>query len=322
MNALLEHLEKLNAFVIIADSGTVQGAAKLLHTSQPSLSLKLKTLEEALGFQLFTRSKQGVAMTPAGHNLYRFSKRLISDVEHLSLAMDGEHARIRIGTFDIIARMIAPSLCRINSLVDVSFRTERSTLALLDALEKEEIDLAIVDDPPTIPGFQYQKLALSPYGLFATKSFARALPKADEARLAALRHATLVYVTGGLAFESIGASKPAAKMLIDAVITQLGLGAGKRVRLDSYSLALEITLQGRGIGLMLIGHILDELRRGTLVELSHKSLPMPFSSMLYMVTKTGRDRSQIALALTAVEGVFKSAVAAYQTAKSRSSDQK
>ena len=317
MNHLLAHLDKLHAFVTIADTGSLQGAAKQLHISQPALSLKVKTLEEAVGFSLFTRSKKGVELTQAGHNLYRFSRRLINDTELLSLEMKGEQSRIRIGTFDIIAHMIARNLCRIDSFDEISFRTETAGLVLLEALDKEEIDIAIVDDPPTIPGFQYQKLALSPFSLFATKEFAKTLPKAGVELVDALRKAPLIYIPGGIAYESFGGAKLAPKMLIDSFIQQLGLGAGKRIRVDSYALGLELTLQSHGVGLLLVGHLLDQVRNGTLIELSAKELQMPFSSMLYMVTKSSRDRSQLAAALNDIEAVFAEAVAAYRAAKEK-----
>lgn len=320
MNHLLDHLDKLHAFVMIADSGSLQAAARHLRLSQPAVSLKLKTLESAAGFQLFTRSKRGVELTQAGHNLYRFSKRLISDTELLALEMKGGLGRVRIGTFDIIVRMIARDLCDLETFLDItfrteSFRTERAGLALLDALDKDEIDIAIVDDPPIITGFEYQKLAPSPFGLFATKARAKALPKAATALLAALRNAPLIYISGGTAYEHVGAGKTAPKSLIDSFVEQLGLGSGRRIRVDSYALGLEMTEQGHGVGLLLAGHLLDRLQSGALVELAHASLPMPFSSMLCMVRKTAGDRSQAAAAWERIERVFQRAVATYQASK-------
>ncbi len=316
MSRLLEHLDKLHAFITIADTGSLQGAAKPLHISQPALSLKLKTLEEAVEYQLFTRSKKGVELTQAGHNLYRFSKRVINDAELLSLLMKGEHSRMRIGAHDIITQMIARSVCSTHSFIDILFRIEGSNLALLDALEKDEIDIAIVDDPPTIPGFQYQKLARSPFSLFSTKSFKKTLPTTDAALLQSLQNAPLIYLPGGIAYEQTDTGKHRTKLLIDSFIEQLKLGRSKRIRVDSFVLGLEITMQGHGIGLLLTGHILDKLKSGALVELTHKNLRMPYSSMLYTVTKSGADQSKLAPALSDIKAVFDDAVAAFQSAKS------
>lgn len=315
MNQLLDHLDKLHSFVIIADTGSLQGAAKHLHISQPALSLKLRTLEDAVEAKLFTRSKKGVELTLAGHNLYRFSKRVISDADTLSLELIGEHSRIHIGTFDIVTQMISRNLCRTDSISDITFRTERSGLVLLDALEKEEIDIAVVDDPPNIPGLIYQKIARSPYSLFAAKGLAKKFPQSGDELLLALQDAPLIYLPGSLAYENTGTGKQAPKMLIESFVEQLGLGRGKRICVDSYTLGLEITRQGHGIGMMLTGHILDHLQSGALVEMTHKNLRMPFSSMLYMVTKASRDRSLIAPAMKEIKATFENAITAYQTVK-------
>lgn len=313
MNQLLDHLDKIQSFVIIADTGSLQGAARHLRISQPALSLKLKTLEEAIGFLLFTRSKKGVELTQPGHNLYRFAKRIIEETDALALGMKGEQSRIRIGTFDIITRMIARNLCQVGRLTDLTFRTERSGLVLLDALEKDEIDLAIVDDPPIIPGFNYRKIARSPYSLFATKQFARTM-RASE-MIGDIQNAPLIYLPAGIAYENIGSGAKSPKMLIESFIEQLGLGRGKRIRVDSFHLVLELTRQGHGIGLMLTGHILEHLKSGALVELTHKDLSMPFSSMLYIVSKSGRDKSQLASAIGDIETSFIEEISAYKQTK-------
>lgn len=317
MNHLLDHLDKLHTFVVIADSGSLQGAARQLRISQPALSLKLKTLEGAVGSVLFTRSKKGVQLTHAGHNLYRFSKRIIDETDLLSLEMKGEQSRIRVGTFDIITRMIARKLCGIERVTDLSFRTERSSLVLLDALDKEEIDIAIVDDPPVIPGFSYMKVARSPYRLFGAKSFIKTLRKLEL--LETLQEAPLIYLPGGLAYEYVGANKNAPKSLIDSFIEQFGLGRSKRIRVDSFNLLLELTRQGHGLGLMLTGHILEHLQSGALVEMIHKDLPMPYSSMLYIVTKAGQDKSQLANVINDIESVFSEEIASYKKAKASAS---
>lgn len=309
MRMLLDHLDKLYAFAVIAEVGSLQGAARRLNSSQPALSLKIRALEEALSQQFFIRSKSGMQLTAPGRSLYRFSKRLIQDTQNLSFDEPADHAQMRIGTFDVIARMISRGVCQIPGVTDLHFRVERTGLALLDALEKGEIDLAIVDDPPHIPGFSYRPLACSPFGLFAAPAFVAKLPK-GAARLAAIRSAPLVFIHGGLAYDVAAHGKRAPKMLIDSFVDQLELGQVKRIRVDSFVLGMEIALQGDAIGLLLAGHILAELGSGALVELSHASLSLPFSSMLHIVTKDG-DPNRTDRAVTTIEGVFQAAVALY-----------
>ena len=59
----------LRYFAEVADRGSFTAAARALHISQPSLSVAVKKLEEALGATLLHRSRQGVSLTRAGEIL-------------------------------------------------------------------------------------------------------------------------------------------------------------------------------------------------------------------------------------------------------------
>ena len=50
----------------LAQTQNFNRAAENLYTSQPTLSYHIKAAEEDLGFQIFTRSSRGAALTPAG----------------------------------------------------------------------------------------------------------------------------------------------------------------------------------------------------------------------------------------------------------------
>ena len=69
-------LTQLKYVITIADTGSMNEAAKLLFISQPSLSLALKELENEIGTELFKRSNRGVVLTPEGQEfLERNMKR-------------------------------------------------------------------------------------------------------------------------------------------------------------------------------------------------------------------------------------------------------
>ena len=50
-------IRQLQYFVRIADEGSITGAARSLHMSQPPLSMQMKLLEEELGVTLFDRGQ-------------------------------------------------------------------------------------------------------------------------------------------------------------------------------------------------------------------------------------------------------------------------
>lgn len=108
-------LRQLGYFVAAAEHGSVAGAARELHISQPSISAAVAKLEELFGVQLFHRRHgQGVALTPAGNQVLARARGLLAhaqDFEHdvagLATEVRGE---IAVGCFSSFAPFFMPSL--------------------------------------------------------------------------------------------------------------------------------------------------------------------------------------------------------------------
>ncbi len=63
-------LKQLEYFKAIVEEGTVSGAARILHMTQPPLSYQMKMLEEELQVQLYLRGTKKITLTDAGKVLY------------------------------------------------------------------------------------------------------------------------------------------------------------------------------------------------------------------------------------------------------------
>jgi DNA-binding transcriptional LysR family regulator len=59
-------LYQLKTFVTVAEEGHLTRASEKLHTSQPSVSAHIKSLEEELGVPLFIRTPKGMTLTRQG----------------------------------------------------------------------------------------------------------------------------------------------------------------------------------------------------------------------------------------------------------------
>lgn len=75
---------ELNYFVEIANTLNISRAAERLGISQPSLSLAVKRLEDAVGVDLLIRSKSGVALTRAGQKFVAQARQLLDEWDRLS----------------------------------------------------------------------------------------------------------------------------------------------------------------------------------------------------------------------------------------------
>jgi DNA-binding transcriptional LysR family regulator len=79
------NLEWYRSFVEIYRSGTVSGAAQVLHLTQPAVSQHLAALESALGQQLFQRLPRKMLSTVEGQVLYT---QVIAAIEQLEAVAD------------------------------------------------------------------------------------------------------------------------------------------------------------------------------------------------------------------------------------------
>lgn len=71
----------LQRFLAVCREGSIGGAARRLHVTQPAVSATILQLEEALGTTLFTRSRTGISLTQTGEALQRRARALESLLE-------------------------------------------------------------------------------------------------------------------------------------------------------------------------------------------------------------------------------------------------
>ncbi len=76
-------LQQLKEFCVIAQCESLTKAAKLLHTSQPSLSRNLRALEEEFGTELFTRTGRNIVLNEAGRFALERIEPSVSNLEGL-----------------------------------------------------------------------------------------------------------------------------------------------------------------------------------------------------------------------------------------------
>ncbi|EJF00640.1 LysR family transcriptional regulator [Liquorilactobacillus mali] len=86
----LHYLEK------IAETGSMNEAAKQLFISQPSLSQAMKELEKEYKIQLFYRSKLGITLTAEGREFINYSRSILDQVNLLNERFGKEAVRKQI----------------------------------------------------------------------------------------------------------------------------------------------------------------------------------------------------------------------------------
>lgn len=95
----------LRQFIAVAEELHFHRAAIRLHMAQPPLSQAINRLEGKLGFSLFTRSKRGVKLTPAGGAFldaaYGTLKALALGIEHARQVAQGIAGKLTVTAVSI-----------------------------------------------------------------------------------------------------------------------------------------------------------------------------------------------------------------------------
>lgn len=109
----LRHLE---AFVAVAEAGSLGKAAEQLHTSQPALSRTIRSLETEVGELLFERHTRGMQLTQAGVSLLPHANAIVNEESLASeelLALRGmARGTVRVGAIANVASGVLPLAIR------------------------------------------------------------------------------------------------------------------------------------------------------------------------------------------------------------------
>jgi len=168
------NVHHLELFYYVARHGGIMEAVRNIPygIQQPAVSGQVAQLEEHLGVTLFHR--RPFALTPEGQKLYEFILPFFSNLDKITLELQGGQERhIRIGASAIILREHLPSLLKDLRkkfpTLKVSLR-EGYPAELENLLAREEIDLAVtLLEKKSAPGIHIRQLLELPMVLLVEK---------------------------------------------------------------------------------------------------------------------------------------------------------
>ncbi len=141
-------IDQLRAFLEVAETGSFTRAAERLNRVQSGVSMQIKRLEEMVGYRLFDRDGRKVRLTDQGMLLLGYARRMLSLQEEALayLQAPGFDGAVRLGASDVASYLLPDLLARFALAyprLQFEIRCDRSW-HLLDALEDDELDLALV----------------------------------------------------------------------------------------------------------------------------------------------------------------------------------
>ncbi|MFZ4451263.1 selenium metabolism-associated LysR family transcriptional regulator [Salibacterium aidingense] len=175
------NLEHLKAFYILANHQNFSATAKILHLAQPTVSLQIKNLEQALDATLFERTTKSVKLTPSGEILYKYADQIFSLVrqteKELDMLSETIHGDLNIGASLTIGEHILPYvLGRFRKEfphIHLNLKVYNSE-QIMEHLGNDEIDLGFIESTKSYP--DYNQLAFLEDELVVTASASSSSP--------------------------------------------------------------------------------------------------------------------------------------------------
>lgn len=149
-------IRHFSAFIAVFEERNITAAAQRLHISQPTLSVTIRQLEEALGVELFLRQARGVDVSEAARNLYPRARALVAETasigdmfrpgasrQTLHLGVEGDISAAQVEQFIVLARQAVPNLL----LHLEAGCTGDARLAVEELSCEDELFVPVWDDP-------------------------------------------------------------------------------------------------------------------------------------------------------------------------------
>ena len=170
----LRHIEVFHA---VYQTGSVSGAARALHVSQPSISKVLRHAEAQIGFTLFRVVKGRLAPTEEAHVLFQEVRELQGRIESLQETTknlrQGAGGHLRLAVLPSLGLQVTPAAIALfrKSHPDVSFDIKTVHKAdILRSLYERNSDIAVAYDSPRHPRLADVKIGSGELVLLFRKS--------------------------------------------------------------------------------------------------------------------------------------------------------
>lgn len=252
---------QLEAFLEAVEKGSFRRAASALFVSQPSLSARVRGLEDELGAQLFQRSTRGVRLSDMGRTFLPFAQRVMDTLresqEVLRAARSASGGVLTMATANVIGTYTLPALLekfkRRNPDMNVHVRVGRSREVLRMVVDEEvQVGLSRTLHHPGVETLHlYDEeivLVTNPDHPFAQR---------DDVNIAEVaREPLIVYDPGSSLFS-----------LIEQLCREAGIVPRVEMRLDSLDTAKHMAEEGLGICFLPLSGVARELEQGSLVRI-------------------------------------------------------
>ncbi len=276
------NLRQLRYFAKIVEAGNITRAAEQLYVAQPALGLQIRTLEQDLGVPLLIRHSRGVTPTKAGQLLYERACEILRAVEDTRKAVSGFSSpgqeSVAVGLTPSIMHLVGQSMLvgAREATPDVQMSlVEEMSHVLVDALEREEIDMAFAYSVPERSGLV--RLPILEEELLFVSAPESDAPKRTIEFEEALRHPLALARDRDVLRTAIVSAAEERALVPDIAYEASSIAAMKK-----------LVASGAAASIMPFGSASDEVDRGVLQ--SRRIVNPSLHRTLYLVRSSRRGR--------------------------------
>jgi LysR family transcriptional activator of nhaA len=293
----LPNLHHLRLFRAIAHDGTLTGAARRLNLSASALSSQLRTLEGALGHDLFERRGRGLVLTEAGRIALDHADAIFRTAEDLSATLreTGRARRaLRIGALATLSRnfqmrFVAPLLGREDVEVVLRAGSQAELLRGLEALALDAVLTNLAPPRDAASRFLIHPIDEQPVSLIGTPA---RLARAPEGLAELLAQEPLILPTPDTAIRSAFDALAARLEIVPKIAAEVDDMAMIRLmaRADAgLAVVPPIVVQGElDDGRLRESHRLPGITEPFLAVTLQRRFPNPLLAGLLTASATGR----------------------------------
>lgn len=279
-------LRQLQVFEAVARHLSFRKAAEELFLSQPSVSIQVKKLSQAVGQPLFEQLGKRIYLTAAGECVYAGAREALESLARVEMKVadlkglkQGQLRLAVVTTAKYFAPRVLGVFCQRYPGIEVSLKvTNRERL--LERLHANVDDLYVIGRPPESPELHFEPFVTNPLVAMA----ARTHPLAGERRIPLARLAEEPFI--------IREPGSGTRMAVESLFTEHGLRPRIRMELGSNEAIKHAIAGGLGVAVLSRHTLALEGESGPLAVLDVEGFPLPWH--WYVGYPSGKELSVVA----------------------------
>ena len=277
---------QLRLFLALAETGSVSTAARMVHVTQPTASMGLKEITDAVGVPLYEVVARKVHLTQMGHELAKTARAISGEWDSFEQQVNSVKGLTRgklkvavVSTAKYFVPRILGTFCAKYPQIDISLEVLNRD-GVVKRLEENLDDLYIMSQPPLHLDLEDEVFMPNPLLLIASKEHLLAKKKIVD--LTSLTNEKFIFREKG----------SGTRRATDAHLKRLKFKPDVRLELGSNEAIKQAVIGGLGIAVLSRYSLGDKSDQEEVAILKCKDFPI--QSSWHIVSPKGKKLSPIA----------------------------